>query len=193
MTYRRPWAHVSATVLVALAVVLIGLTVWQPAALPFALFAPGLLWLAALAWVVPAVRIGEEAVAVENAFLKTTVPYAAMTAVSGGSRLSIESRGGATVIAAAVPGRGVFTVNAVRKRDAYGSFFTPVTTVDDLRVDAREPDTAATRVANIIRRRIANVDAKTFDSVESHRTPRVAMIAITVVMTAVAVLAIVVR
>lgn len=142
---------------------------------------------------VPAVALDERAVTVRNPFSTTTIPYASVTDVTGGSRLQLEGRGGVTVVAAAVPGRGIFTMNAMRKRDAYGEFFIPVKAVDDLRIDKGEPDTAATRVADIIRRRVALAEGPDADLPEPMRKLNVRTIAVTVVIIAIGVTGFIVR
>ena len=143
MIYRQLWARPAFFLLGGLALAAAALTVWQPSLLPFTLFACTVLWFAALVWPFPALTLDEDAVTVRNPFSTTTIPYASVTGVTGGNRLQIEGRGGLKVVAAAVPGRGNFTMNAMRKQEAYGEFFVPVKKVDDLRIDKGEPDTAA--------------------------------------------------
>ena len=97
------------------------------------------------------------------------------------------------VVAAAVPGGGSFTMQAVRKRDAYGEFFNPVTSVDDLRIDAGEPDTAATRIANIIRRHVHLAGGHRQTTAVPLRKLNVATIAVTTVIVAVGAVGLIVR
>lgn len=193
MIYRQPWARPAGILVGGLALTAVALTIWQPILLPFTLFACAVLWFIALVWAFPAVALDERAVTVRNPFSTTTIPYASVTDVTGGSRLQLEGRGGVTVVAAAVPGRGIFTMNAMRKRDAYGEFFIPVKAVDDLRIDKGEPDTAATRVADIIRRRVALAEGPDADLPEPMRKLNVRTIAVTVVIIAIGVTGFIVR
>jgi len=154
LTYRQAWARPAAFLLGGIAVVAVAFTLRQPNLLPFTVLVCAFAWFATLAWPFPMLRLDEDGITVRNSFSTTTIPYASVADVTGGSRLEIEGRGGLKVVAAAVPGGGNFTMQAMRKRNAYGEFFNPVTSVDDLRIDAGEPDTAATRIANIIRRHV---------------------------------------
>ena len=193
LIYRRTWARPATFLLGGLALAAVLLTVWQPSLLPFTLFACAVLWFVALVWAYPALKLDEDAITVRNPFSTITIPYASVSDVTGGARLQIEGRGGVNVVAAAVPGRGVFTVNAVRKKDAYGDFFVPVTTVDDLRVDAREPDTAATRIADIIRRRVALVKGPRNSAPAPTRKLNAGTIAATALILVIAIVGVIIR
>lgn len=155
LVYRNRWSRLAAILLLSVCIAAVAASLWDTRILPFAFLSCALAWFAALAWVLPFVRLDEDGVVVRNAFSTVTIPYDAVTGVTGGSRLEIEARGGLKVVADAVPGRGNFTINAVRKRDTYGAFFIPVTSVNDLRIDVGEGDTPADRVAQTLRRRVA--------------------------------------
>lgn len=193
LIYRQLWARPAAFLLGSLALAAVLLTLWQPSLLPFTLFVCAVLWFAALVWSYPALRLDEDAVTVRNPFSTTTIPYASVSDVTGGSRLQIEGRGGLKVVAAAVPGRGNFTMNAIRTQNAYGEFFVPVKKVDDLRIDKGEPDTAATRIADIIRRRVALVTGPTNRAAAPTRKLNVGTIAATALIIAIGVVGFYIR
>ena len=193
LTYRHAWARPAPFLLGGIAVVAVAFTLWQPNLLPFTVFVCAFAWFAALAWPFPMLRLDAGGITVRNPFSTTTIPYASVADVTGGSRLEIEGRGGLKVVAAAVPGGGNFTMQAMRKRDAYGEFFNPVTSVDDLRIDAGEPDTAATRIANIIRRHVNLARSPRQTTAVPVRKLNVATIAVTAAIVVVAAVGLIVR
>jgi hypothetical protein len=192
LTYRHAWARPATFLLGGIAVVTVAFTLWQPSLLPFTVLVCAFAWFAALAWPFPMLRLDEDGITVRNPFSTTTIPYASVADVTGGSRLEIEGRGGLKVVAAAVPGSN-FTMQAMRKQDTYGEFFNPATSVDDLRIDAGEPDTAATRIANIIRRQVNLVGIHRQTTAAPVRTLNVATIAVTAAIVAVGAIGLIVR
>ena len=193
MTYRLAWARTGAYLLGGAAIAAVVCALLWPSFLPFTVFVCAFAWLAALAWSFPKLRLNDGAIIVRNPFSTTTIPFAAVTHVTGGNRLEIESRGGVKVVAAAVPGGGNFTMAATRKVNTYGAFLDPVTSVDNLRIDAGEPDTPSTRIADIIRRRVAIVGGQPKITDAAVRRLNVGTIAGTVAIVAVGVIGLIIR
>lgn len=166
--YRPPSANLIGIVLVAL--IAIDILLWMifprqrdiPLMLPILLVLGWFIW---IVWAYPSIRVNDTEIIAFNTWSTQRIPLAAIQEVTGGKRLTIVMTDGRKHIPAAVPGPPPFLQDAVRRSQAYGGFVTPVSGVDKLRMDDRER-TAATAVADIIRRRLDALPAQVGSAAE---------------------------
>jgi hypothetical protein len=116
-------------------------------------------WFSWIVWAYPSIRVSDTVITIFNTWWTQRIPLSTVRAVTGGKRLTITTIDGRKHIPAAVPGPPPFLPDAIRRVQAYGGYAVPVSDVDRLRMDDRAR-TAATVVADLIRRRVEDSPAR---------------------------------
>lgn len=161
-------------------VVTIVATVFDPRLLPFLAFVVAAAWVAIVVWVLPQVRVRADGIVVTNPFRIGTIPYAAMTSVTGGESFIVKTENGSIRASA---GGGTGGSPTMLRVDANQTIVGPLG-ANRLDVNRGEGDTPATRIARTVRRRIETMTplARGAEQPRPHFQPNWFTLAGTIVM-----------